>query len=405
MNRGTYSHESPSVLDVRDPYSAFYQGPHHGKHWYLWHPDDIGTAKPMNEVEWFKAFQPLLLRVVNSGYGRQLMGIDADLPLIQKITKSSLQGYLGEGQQFAEFRVGAKWANVIRYRWPEFKRYARFFYDMPNFFTLLNLNGVLVPAHATATYYPDPDTETTTVDGKTGREGPNDVSWSVMRAGSTAQGTIGADDDNTLDTFGYLYFRNTQWDSTNYYRMSRSYELFDTSDVVSPSYSAATISREYTDSGSSDSHSSSIFIDWTVCAPASNTAIVVGDHAIANWTNTSLARSTTDVASESYGSYNSLDFNAAGLTYLNSVGGGIVKLGSRWSFDTDNSDSANQQGGAGINYYAADQTGTSQDPKLFVTGTGWGSEIQTLNGIATADIESLNGITPANGETINGVEF
>ena len=90
MNR-TYSHQSPSVLDVRDPYSEFYQGPHHGKHWYLWHPEDIGTARPMNEVQWFKAFQPLLLRVVNTGYGRQLMGIDSELPLIALITKNAIR--------------------------------------------------------------------------------------------------------------------------------------------------------------------------------------------------------------------------------------------------------------------------------------------------------------------------
>ena len=336
-----YSHESPSVLDVRDPYSAFYQGPHHGKHWYLWHPDDIGTAKPMNEVEWFKAFQPLLLRVVNSGYGRQLMGIDADLPTIHKVYKNALHCYLGEGKWWAEFRVGAKWANVIRYRWPEFKRFARFFYDLPNFFTMLNMNGILVPAHATDTFYPDADTESTSVDGWAKGSGSD---W------PTNHGSAGTGAQDNGPSVGV--------DISNFDDIYRGLVVHDTSSLGAGStVTSAFLSLHYDVIENPDSES----VDVVSSAPASNTAIVAGDY---DSLDTTAHATRITVASLTSGDYEVRNLNATGVAAIGVTG--TYKSGHRLSKDTDDTgpEASNTNR---AHFSSADEAGVTDDPKLVVT--------------------------------------
>ena len=384
------SHQSPSVLDVRDPYSAFYQGPHHGKHWYLWHPDDIGTAKPMNEVEWFKAFQPLLLRVVNTGYGRQLMGIDSELPFIDLITKNAIRYYLGNGQWQSQFHVGAKWANVIRYRWPEFKRYARFFYDMPNFFTLLNIDGRAVPAHATTTVYPDPNPESTSFDG---HHDLYNGSWADNRAASDSTSVNDSWENIPIQAVGYLLNG-----------MIRAWTLFDTSSINDLHVvSAATISL--TGYSRAYYYGEVHYLTITAGSPASNTALVVADYSAMTALN-----SPTEFMDRSISNYtwvyndsaynNVLTMNAAGRAAISKDG--ITKLMWRDSADVDNSGVPATQDRCYCR--SADTTGTSKDPKLIVTHAV-GSDVDKINGIDLADIETFNGITAANAETINTIDF
>ena len=401
MNR-TYSHQSPSVLDVRDPYSEFYQGPHHGKHWYLWHPEDIGTARPMNEVQWFKAFQPLLLRVVNTGYGRQLMGIDSELPLIDLITKNAIRYYLGNGQWQSQFHVGAKWANVIRYRWPEFKRYARFFYDMPNFFTLLNIDGRAVPAHATTTVYPDPNPESTSVDGHLYLY--SGASWDEHRAASDA--------DAANDTYDKIPLQISS--SSDLDRMGRSWMLFDTSSISASDVVSAAV-LYVTGSDSSWGYQQYHYITISGGSPASNTALVAAD-----WSAMTALDSPTEYQSgnvpptthtnhrwqyarywlEDSVAYNE-NFPLVPTTAITK--NGITKFIFRDSYDVDDDDG--NSGGDNCYALSADTAGTSKDPKLVVTHAAFVSNVETINGIDLADIETFNGITAANAETINTLDF
>jgi len=391
------SHQSPSVLDVRDPYSAFYQGPHHGKHWYLWHPDDIGTAKPMNEVEWFKAFQPLLLRVINTGYGRQLMGIDSELPFIDLITKNAIRYPLGNGQWQSQFHVGAKWANVIRYRWPEFKRYARFFYDMPNFFTLLNIDGRAVPAHATTTVYPDPHVESTSVGGWGGRIGGF---WYSNRADPDA--------DYLSDTTDYFY---PQWQfgsDTN--GIHRGWTLFDTSSIsTGDTVSAAVISvTGNLVNDAWDSNEEYHYVTITGGSPASNTAIVAADYSAMTALNSPTEFVTRNINPRNFNdddtAYNNVfTLNANGRSAVDKDG--ISKFLWRDSHDVDFLNQADQPTTLDNHCKARseDYTGTSKDPKLVVTHSS--SEVEKINGLALADIEKFNGITSVNAEKINTVTF
>ena len=386
MNR-TYSHPSPTPRDVRDPQNPFYQGVHQGKHWYLWHPDDMGGAKPMNELFWFEAFQPLLLKVVNSGYGRQLMGIDIEIPEIVLITKNAIHYRLGANEYQAQFYVGAKFANVIRYRWPEFKRYARFFYDMPQFFTLLNMNGVAVPAHATSTHYPDPHTETSTVDGVTKRQDLNET-WSQIHDGTGSEVADSSAEDGISIS---AHSSSNQWAA-----LKRGVFLFDTSALSGATVTAAVYSSY---GGAIDS---SITSSVSVCTsnPASNTALVSSDHLPARYGTT--AFSTIAIGSLGVGSYNDFTLDANGRAAVSTSG--ITKLGTRFSNDiADSPPTWVESSQVYYQTFFADETGTSKDPKLFVTYST--SNIEKINGIAIASIQAFNGITAANGETINGITF
>ena len=406
MNR-IHSHKSPSVLDVRDPYSQFYQGPHHGKHWYLWHPDDIGTAKPMNEVEWFKAFQPLLLRVINTGYGRQLMGINPVLPPIQHITKNAIHYYLGERQWQSQIHIGAKWANVIRYRWPEFKRYARFFYYMPHFFTLLNINGLAVPAHATSTFYPDPDTESSSVDGAVMRvdrsSSPASV-WSTDRNHST--GTSSTDSWENMK-----YMLQNQRDAggtgsagfTTVWEFIRNWFVFDTSSITDTHVVSATVltltGADYT--AHDETNADLTFSGGTL---ESNTAVGTGDYdGYAALNSPTEFSSRFDVGSWSQTGANDITFNADGRAAVSLDG--VTTILQRISHDVDNDEPDWEDSWTRIYSRAAEQSGTSEDPKLVVTHALPPPELEAMNGIALASIQAVNGITAANAEEINGIDF
>ena len=400
MNK-TYSHTSPSVLDVRDPYSQFYQGAHHGKHWYLWHPDDIGTAKPMNENEWFKAFQPLLLKVVNTGYGRQLLGIDMNVPLIQRITKSAFHCYLGNGHWRSEFHTGAKWANVIRYRWLEFKRYARFFYDMPNFFTLLNINGLAVPAHATSTFYPDPNVESSTVDGYQYR-----YDW----AGNWSDDREHTDAITTLDATAWaqictLYNGRDYGYGSQYEEMwfiFREWYLFDTSGITDTHVVSATVLTLFGQEFAINDEGSDITLSGG--ALASNTAIVAGDYNGMTALNSPTEfASRFDVGTWDNTGTNDITFNADGRAAINLTG--VTTIHGRGSQDVDGSEPGWANSFTQIHCFMADQAGTTKDPKLVVTHALPPPEFEAMNGIDLDDIEAVNGITEANSQTINGVKF
>ena len=351
----------------------------------------------MNELFWFEAFQSLLLKVVNSGYGRQLMGIDIELPEIVLITKNAIHYRLGANEYQAQFYVGAKFANVIRYRWPEFKRYARFFYDMPQFFTLLNMNGVAVPAHATSTYYPGPSTGSSSVDGSTYRNGVYE-SIAAKRAGA------GNSSDASYDEIRADLGRGS---ASNYRNMARGHFCFDTSSLAdNATITATTVSLYFKAStGVLASNTTSAMTPCHIDSPsgqASASNLVSADFTISNWEDTTYAEIAG--GSLAMAQYNVFTLDSAGRALVARTG--VTYLGSRVGNDVDTGPDIqfqNDDSYIGTDAHSAEYTGTSRDPKLFVTYSA--SNIAAINGIALASIQAFNGITPANGETINGIDF
>lgn len=323
--------------------------------------DQIGTAKPLPEDVWFKLFQPLLLQIVNTEYGRDLLCVPREHPEIIEFAKNFVRWKDGENT-VTEFRIGAKWANVIRYRWPEFKAFAKRFYEKEIYgqtvlIPVLKYRGEMVAAGTTSTFYPEAGVEVASVDGNARREGV-DVAFATLRAGA---GTAASDSEQEL-TSPYLAASAT---TDQFQRLIRSFFLFDTSAISDTDViSAATLSvdgdTDFTgvtkdnDIGDPDFH-------IVASAPASNTALVAADFQTVSFT------SFGSVAYASWGDpYNDITLNASGIANISKTG--TSKFAGILSWDLNDSFTGTWSGSA-TSYFAveyAENTGTSLDPKLVV---------------------------------------
>jgi len=135
--------------------------------WSLSRNDKV--IQPMNENLWFREHQTLLLAIANHPEGKDLLCIDQNLPPIIEIAKNHVTCLLdidNKGQKLfrADFRVGAKWANIIRYRWPDFVKFAKEYlpYKKSGLYRR-DVSGLL--AATLDTSFPDAGVGGTTVDG------------------------------------------------------------------------------------------------------------------------------------------------------------------------------------------------------------------------------------------------
>jgi hypothetical protein len=337
-----------------------------GKHWYLWHPEDLNNATPMDEVTWFVVYQPLLLKVVNCTPGRDLLGIPSDLPRIERILKNSIHWRTGApGEWQSRFYVGAKYANAIRYQWPAFKRLAKTFYERQVYGRLilepvLNVGGQLVAAHATDTFYPDPDTETTTVDGWSRRF--NDATWSAARNTATAT----AVNDSALNVQIFSASRSGGW------LIYRGHILFDTSSIPDANIiSAATVGLSNSVSATYDTENdaNSFVSIVTSSALTSNTAVGTGDYDAPTTTECHGSGERLDVGSPpAQNNYATFTLDSTGIAEISKTG--VTTLGAREGHDINDDQPTTappSSGDTGYNPHSADATGTSNDPYLQVT--------------------------------------
>jgi hypothetical protein len=408
---------------------------HHGKLWSASQEERRG-AKPIDEREWFQLFQPLLLEMANTDEGRELLCIPAEYGKIEKFSKNAVQwrtgafwidddGFIQEEWK-ADFRVGAKWGNVIRYRWREFCKLAKTFYEkeykgMKIYRPVLNVRGELVAAHATDTSYPDPHVESTTVDGA-----PRCVaygspaSWSAVRGASDA---TESDDSASARTY-WAGADNSYWGpgGGNFVSIERGFTLFDTSGISGGNVTAATFSFHVWHTEDDDADATA-YVSIVETAPASNTALVSGDYikcglgsiggSFSLGSPVELSDTQFDIGD--MGDPNPADvdayidwvFNADGRSAISTTG--VTKLGGRHGHDITDHPTYAQTGTSLSEYWSyiygdmADQTGTSDDPKLVVTYST--SDIAEVNTIALASVKKINGITAANIKKLNGITF
>ena len=331
--------------------------------------------KRVNEDVWFKQQQKLLLFMANTDYGRDLLCIDKRLPKIIEIGKQHVTGLLDikkveklyQIQKISDFRIGAKWANIIRYRWYEFQQYAQIYYaqqhpfqfKMPILFPVAPVPGF---NYIESTFFPNPDPETTSVDGRVTSESANAL-WADLRA--LADGTYTSDDVAGL--VGFTVFAHTTTD--RFLNIGRAFFLFDTSSIGdTDTIDSATFSIIATLKTDNDSDS----IRFTTTTPASNTAIVLGDYdqigTTANATDVTLA--SINVGGTTYTDWT---LNATGLTNISKTS--ISKFGLRWVKDTADTPIPSWAAStfrSEMEARMAETAGTPdtvQDPKLVVTHT------------------------------------
>lgn len=318
---------------------------------------------PMNENLWFQSHQKLLLRIVNTQAGRDLLCIDQNYPHIYQMGKNYVRCALDITSNnrlisISDFRIGAKWANVIRYKWPDFVQYAKRFYDNPKkSLTQIELDGLRQWAATTSTFYPDPDPESTSVDGHTVRSGVSE-SWATIIAGA---GTAAQDSQASVSAPRFSSAAITD----EWLNILRAHTLFDTSSMPDTDViSSGTYTITSTATSPHDNFSQSVALIST--SPVSNTALAAGDH---------LSMGTTDFAARiAVGAWatsgdNIFTLNAAGLAAIDATG--ITKFGMDMSGSVD---AIVPTWSASIFALAtttwADTAGTGSDPKLIVVHNG-----------------------------------
>lgn len=252
-------------------------------------------------------------------------------------------------------RIGSKFANIIRYRWEAFQSITRYFIEDRRWDHLLSplVRASRLVTATTTTAYPDPNPETTTTDGNAYQNSAG-TDWTSLRnsAGNAANDTNANDFCVRIDSTAV---------STLWAIIVRSIFLFDTSSIPdTDTVSAATMSLYGT--GQTDNLAITPNINLYTSTPASNTAIANGDYAQVAGT----AKSTAiTYAGWSITGYN--DFALSDLTIVSQTG--VTKLGVRnAAYDVANSSPTwGSNTFSQLKCYFADQTGTTNDPKLVVT--------------------------------------
>ena len=198
----------------------------------------------------------------------------------------------------------------------------------------------------TGTFYPDPDPEVSSFDGSFETTGAD---W------STVIGKISADTMDDGGSTGWIIYE----DYTTVWNVARSIFLFDTSSIgASNTISDATISIYATYKGVVDGDNVSVVSS----NPVSNTGSVLGDYSSLG--NTSY--SNVALNSISISAYNAFVLDSNGKANISLIG--VSKFG----FKTGKDVTATAPAVTAAEYLQAsmaEQTGTSQDPKLVVTYT------------------------------------
>jgi len=340
-------------------------------------PDLLGTAQALDEDIWFELWQPLLLQMVNTEYGRDLFCIPRHYPKIVYMSKCAIHWIVEDHSKdkvnphyvvSGDFRVGAKWANVIRYRWPQFKAFAKTFYEkyyegqkilMP----LLDGRAIgmrgLVSANVTDTFYPDANVETTTVDGQVKKEysAASGVSWATLIAAAGSGANDSSDDWTSIDII-------SDSGSGNWLLLARCAFLFDLSGISgTPTFTSGVMSLNgNSPSGKTDPQGWAPTGNFYSVAPASNTSLAAGDF-------TSFG---SDAYSDTAITYANMPNNDTYVdTTLNGTGvaalvKGISKFGLRCANYDVAATTPTWASSARVYWsiWYADKTGTTYDPKL-----------------------------------------
>jgi hypothetical protein len=239
----------------------------------------------------------------------------------------------------------------------------------------------------TSTFYPDPNTETTTVDGQTWQYTPAS-NFTSLRAAAGNNASDSAENGSVA-----RYFRNME-------EILRSFFLFDTSSINdTDEIDSATISFYATEKY--NGHSPAQSISCVNTNPASNTQLVAGDYdSLVTATKQASDKTVSGISTSTWVDWS---LNSTGLSNINKTG--VSKFGFRMAGDVDNSGpSSASPDFTLIHADMADKSGTSTDPKLVVVHSGTSSgpaNLKSYNTNLKANIKSINTNPIANIKSLN----
>jgi len=342
--------------------------------------------------DWFEEHQNTLIWLLNHWllkyWLRWILRIHKDCKFSEYIDEIKPHTYrisLGNDIYRSDFRTHQKFSKRIYYAFRPVWYFAHFF----DWVLLDRFEPVPNFGFSTLTAYPDASSGSTTCDGVVARKNV-DETFATIRAGA------GTHVDNTTATDYPCGFIDSS--TTNQFvHLLRSIFTFDTSTVV-PTISSTVFSIYVNNYVFTIGNDTNVIVD---VSPTANNSFVAGD--FNTFTTTTLSDGNIPDNTPTNNAYNSLTFNATG----NSKVGAITKVGMRSGWDN-----ANSFGGSWVSVdsrstltiYYADQTGTSNDPKLVVTYTIT-SSIKSINGLDIENVKTINGIAGASIKSIMGLTY
>jgi hypothetical protein len=334
--------------------------------------------------EWFTKHQRVLRWVADTHIGRRFFCIDGDRSGLGKYRLESIMpNYItwknGTGLVY-EFRTHNRFSRRLWYwlnpLWRIFHIWDTVFY--PN----LNLGF-----DSYGPYYPDPDPESTTVDGYIYHQEATGAAFTTIRAASgnhSNSGPSGGEGEAvSIRCYSYPYF---SW-------IFRSLFLFNTAALPDAAVISTATFSVCTTTDTSNGFSYSDFSICTVSSnPASNTALTPTDYTTLGTTEFSnkIGYSSCDTTA-----YQPFSLNTAGIAAISKTG--ITKFGLREAtYDiTGTAPSWEEYKNMKIYCRYADYSGTASDPKLVV-------ETATAPVLDTASATSVSYTTATgNGEITN----
>ncbi len=220
--------------------------------------------------------------------------------------------------------------------------------------------------NTTSTYFPASGYLNSPVDGTIQNAGGSGVSWSTVRSAST--GNYSSPDSSAGSV---VQIAANQTDNT--YVIIRSFFLFDTvslpdTDVISNASISLYMTARSTSQPLATTSDHSIVLLQS--SPAATNTLVDGDYDQVGLLNSPTEGSNRYHINNDFtmNQRNDVVLNSNGLSWINKTG--ITKFGFRHTADVDNVQPTQQNGAwSGINIYFAEQSGTSQDPKLVIEHT------------------------------------
>ena len=307
---------------------------------------------------WFDKWQWLLLWFLNAPilkyWGRFILRIHRDCKfneVIDQIFPNSYRIQVGKNTYRSDFRTHQKFSKRVYYA------FRPIWWTMHAIDWLILDRTKLIPSFnfLELTVYPDADPETSTVDGRARRYIATGEIFSTIR---TSAGTD-FQDNAINDIVMQLLAHSTATD--NYVLLGRAFILYDTSSLGT---SATIISAILSLLGSSSLNGLGTYdVHISSSNPASNTGLVASDYGNVG----SVSFGSLTWASLVLASYNNFILNANGINNISLTG--ISKFSIQNSWDINNNFTGTWVGD-GNTYFAfltAENTGTSQDPKLVVT--------------------------------------
>lgn len=292
-----------------------------------------------NSKSLFRKYAKLATWFANTKIGREYLGLKFDEPIglflpngyhkILKVNKKEMQIQA----QFSSRTIYAAKLYPILQVIDSASMYLGSFDDAKallqaklNIASKKDLSLILgLPHFAVATFNPNANVETTSVDGYAQRSVASETFTTIVNGAGT-----GSDDSATDQAVGYLRASTT---SNQFNLINRGFMLFDSSTLTASATISSATFQLYATNDASQKNDFSTGLALSAATPASNTAIVNADYNIANWGSTRFADTDQSLTGYTQNAYFTMTLNASGIAAISKTS--ITKFGVRIAKDFD----------------------------------------------------------------------